>query len=130
MVTGGRGQRGVGLDSVELLNMDGTWICSMPPLPNARIQHSQTGTIVCGGRGSARVPEASKSCVTFSSDGDDWNWMLSHNLTKRRRDHGAWASPLGVMLIGTDDIMAESTTEILTEDGDTIPGFTMDPLRA
>ena len=129
MVTGGRGQRGVGLDSVELLNMDGTWICSMPPLPNARIQHSQTGTIVCGGRGSARVPEASKSCVTFSSDGDDWNWMLSHNLTKRRRNHGAWASPLGVMLIGTDNLMAEST-EILTEDGDTIPGFTMDPLRA
>ena len=86
MVSGGEGQEGK-LDSVELLNMNGTGICSMPPLPEARHRHSQTGPVICGG-------EAWKSdlaCITFSTD-----WKKTHTLAGPRgmgdrTDHVAWA---------------------------------------
>ena len=115
MVSGGYGSRGK-LNSVELLNMDGTWNCPMPPLPEPRSAHTQSGPVICGGYVDK------KSCVTFFS-GDD-NWVKTHNLSKDRRYHSAWASPRGVMLMGGR--WAEKTTEILTEDGDTKPGLNLD----
>ena len=121
------------LKSVELLNMDGTWNCPMPPLPVPRFGHSQTGAVTCGGHkdGSYEVT-VQKSCVTLSSD-----WEQTHNLTARwgRWDHSAWRSPRGVVLMGGglypgwrgqgQPIPYLTTTEILTQDGDTTPGFTL-----
>ena len=123
MVSGGRreGEQGQGdkfLDSVELLNLDGTWICTMPQMPEARSGHTQSGPVICGGSGSA----TKKSCITFFSGGKDW--VKTHNLTKERQWHSAWASPRGVMLMGGFD--HKTTTEILTGDGDTNPGFSLD----
>ena len=120
MVSGGHGKVGDtwgNLDSVELLNIDGTWNCPMPSMPEPRSCHTQSGPVICGGWDLASNDR--KSCVTFFS-GDD-NWVKTHNLTKDRRYHSAWASPRGVMLMGGR--WAEKTTEILTEDGDTKPGF-------
>ena len=117
MVSGGM-ENGVKLDSVELLNMDGTWNCPMPPMPEARSGHTQSGRIACGGWD----PAARKSCVTFFNGGEDW--VKTHNLTQQRRYHSSWASPRGVMLMG--GLSSVETTEILTGDGVTTPGFSLD----
>ena len=121
LVTGGRGRGREVLDSVELLNMDGTLNCPMPSMPEPRFAHTQSGRIICGGENSA----ARKSCVTFING--SVNWEKTHTLAKTRYRHSAWASPQGVILIGGADGSdgKGKTTEILTEDGDTKPGFTL-----
>ena len=117
LVTGGEGEGGI-LDSTELLNMDGTWNCPMPPMPEPRYFHSQTGPVVCGGYGGA------KSCITFISG--DVNWKQTHTLDKSRFWHSAWDSPQGTVLLGGWDSSAETTSEILLENGHTKPGFRPD----
>ena len=131
MVTGGQGDWASGrLASVELLDMNGTWICPMPTMPKPRTDHTQTGPVICGGSGYFGS-DARKSCITFFNGGDDW--VKTHNLTQNRQYHSAWASHQGVMLMGgygRNSIESErifgTTSEILTGDGDTIPGFTLD----
>ena len=117
LVTGGWGQAGK-LDSVELLNMDGTWNCPMPTMPEPRYHHTQTGPVVCGGHGGT------KSCITFISG--DVNWEKTHTLAKGRFRHSAWDSPQGIVLIGGAGSSVWTTTEILLENGDTAPGFNLD----
>ena len=107
------------MDSVELLNMDGTLNCPMPPMPEPRVGHTQTGLVACGNM----WPDTRKSCVTFSSGGDDW--VASHNLTRIRRLHSAWDSPQGIMLLGGGFSGSGKTTEILLENGETTPGFNL-----
>ena len=104
--------------SVELLHTNGTWLCSLPDLPSNRRGHSQTGLISCGTWDS----DTKRSCVTFTSG----SWEVSHTLAQDRRLHSAWVSPQGIMLIGGHDGDALRTTEILTEDGNTTPGFNLD----
>ena len=119
LVTGGKGQGG-DLDSVELLNIDGTWNCPMSPMPEPKFGHTQTGPIVCGGYGGE------KSCITFISG--DVNWEKTHTLAKEKWWHSAWDSPQGTILIGGMDLgrSALTTSEILLENGDTAPGFNLD----
>ena len=126
MVSGGEGEGGY-LDSVELLNMDGTWNCPMPAMPEPRSSHTQSGRIACGGHDPAVTRSRTrrrKECITFFNGGDDW--VQTHNLTKRRRGHSAWASPQGVVLMAGIAGGDRKTTEILTGDGVTTPGFILD----
>ena len=118
MVTGGAGVGKGSLDSVELLNINGSRSCSLPSLPKPIFSHSQSGSVVCGGSGGML-----RSCVTLSSE-----WKKTHTLAKDidRKYHSAWSSPRGIILLGGDYVKARTTTEILTENGDTIPGFTLD----
>ena len=118
LVTGGEGEGG-DFNSTELLNMDGTWNCPMPAMPEPRFAHTQTGPIVCGGYGGK------KSCITFISG--SVNWKKTHTLANNgRRWHSAWASPQGIVLIGGSSSRAETTSEILLENGDSNPGFSLD----
>ena len=113
MITGGE------LDSVELLYMNGTWVCPLPSLPEPRYGHTQSGTVACGGYGGKK---SARTCVTFSSD-----WEESHSFDHPRYDHVAWSSPRGIVLLGGANIpRAPKTSEILTEDGDTTPSFRLD----
>ena len=105
------------LDTVELLNMDGTWNCPMPAMPEPNLVHTQTGPIVCGGYGGE------KSCITFING--SVNWKKTHTLIQSRWEHCAWASPQGVVLLG-GTWRAPTSSEILTENGDTTPGFNLD----
>ena len=121
------------LKSVELLNMDGTWNCPMPQLPVARFGHSQAGAVTCAGRDGSYEDTVQKSCVTLSSD-----WEQTHTMAQKRRYHSAWRSPRGIVLMGGGlcslyprcrngpNIFEHlTTTEILTQDGGTSPGFTL-----
>ena len=89
----------------------------MPPLPKPRSGHTQTGSVLCGG-----TRYAGTTCLTFFSGGEDW--VKTHNLTQNRLSHSAWASPRGIMLMGS--LWSKKTTEILTDDGDSTPSFTLD----
>ena len=106
----------------ELLYTNGTQLCSLPNLPQGyiRSRHSQTGLTCCGGTDRAA---GITTCHTLSSNG---SWELTHSLSQGRRWHSSWASPQGTMLIGGG--FSGTTTEILTENGDTIPGFNLDYL--
>ena len=66
MVTGGWNTAGERTTSVELLNLDGSRNCSLPPLPEARGWFTQTGLVACGGT------TTNNTCVSFSlRDGGD-----------------------------------------------------------
>ena len=60
MVTGGWNTAGERTTSVELLNLDGSRNCSLPPLPEARGWFTQTGLVACGGT------TTNNTCVSFS----------------------------------------------------------------
>ena len=117
LVSGGRSSSSVGR-SVELLHTNGSRICSLPDLPYNRSAHTQTGLTACGGGPSP----ATTSCHTLSNTG---SWVQSHNLAQARRRHSAWASPQGIILMGSEESSAGTTSEILLESGDTAPGFNL-----
>ena len=104
----------------ELLHTNGSWICSIPNLPYNRWLHTQTGVTACAGYGDSA---SESTCHTLSSTG---TWEVSHNLNQSRVYHSAWDSPQGIVLIGSGDTSAWTTTEMLLESGDTAPGFNLD----
>ena len=128
MVTGGYPD----CETVELVGTDGKRICTLPKLPECRTSHTQNGLVVCAGwcdgetcEEYSRKKYVMKSCVTFKEE--DGEWHQTHTLKHSRRMHESWASPKGVMLLGTTAYSTYSeilkSTEILTNNGDTKPGF-------
>ena len=112
LISGGSGSG----EDVELLHTNGSRICSLPDLPSNRhrLGHTQTGVTACGGW------DWGSTCHTLSSTG---SWEESHNLAHSRRHHSAWASPLGIVLIGGVDRWG---SEILLENGITTTGLNLD----
>ena len=102
--------------SFEVLRENGSYWCSLPDLPDDRLDHSQSGLMSCGGGDDTMT-----SCVTFS----DGLWLVSHQLQNYRKGHSSWMSQHGVMLLGGVYSESQNTTEILTSDGGSIPGFTL-----
>ena len=102
-------------NTVELLNLDGSWHCSLPPIPENKSRDTLTGLVLCGGFNET----VRKSCVRFSKGEEEWK--KSHTLKESRRGHVAWNSPDGVLLMGGRN--SPTTTELLTNNGDTTPGF-------
>ena len=100
--------------SVEILRANGSYWCSLPDLPDDRWYHSQSGLVTCGGYYS----DTRASCLTFSSG----QWRTSHQLRHQRYYHSSWMSQHGVVLMGG---ASPTTTEILTEDGQSSPSFAL-----
>ena len=111
MITGGRtpnnnddGKR------VELLHPDGTHMCELEPLPDKRVDHTQSGLITCGG---SYTPN---SCLIFSLSDGTWQ---SHGSTLKQRRRGLSSSRRGntTLLIGGIDSDSSMTTEMISMDG-------------
>ena len=122
LVTGG--YESSALASVELLNLDGSFLCKLPSLPEGRSSHTQNGLVACGGNPIDTYREV--TCDTFSIGMEEWK--KSHDLKDERRSHSSWASPQGVVLLGGFGSSPSSetdgkNTEVLTNSGDTTPGF-------
>ena len=115
IITGGDSSASASIRSVEILRENGSYWCSLPNLPDVRDQHTQSGLVTCGGYHSSTMT----SCLTFSSG----QWRTSHQLQHRRYFHSSWMSQHGVVLMGGLD--SETTTEMLTEDGQSSPSFTL-----
>ena len=124
MVTGGVGPGGWrNFVSAELLFTNGTSLCSLPDLPEPRYAHSQNGPMLCGGSERAVYdrPNMRQSCVKFC----DGFWNETHSsLQMPRTNHGSWASPGGLMLIGGGGW--KETSEVLSDDGQSTLHWTGD----
>ena len=93
---------------MEVLKIDGTHMCHLPPLPDVRFGHTQSGLVACGGE----MNSVSKSCVTFNNG----TWNKSHNLSHRRYLHSSWFSVHhGTFLLGGSSYAV--STEKLTVNG-------------
>ena len=112
VVTGGSIGANVMTNSVELLFMNGSKLCSLPNLPEARKLHSQSFDLICGGDGGE------SSCVEFIGG------TRTNTLATPREGHISWASSNGVVLMGHHYQPQATTASWLTEDGGdfTLPG--------
>merc|ERR1712131_63105 len=109
LVTGGSGMSG------EVLFTNGSSICELPPMPQYKDSHTQSGLTACGGE----VIGTERSCIKF----EDGSWTtLTDNLVEQRRSHSSWINPDGdILLIGGYDSL--TTTEIVYHDGTSIRSF-------
>ena len=123
IISGGQSYSTDDLDagtSVNLLSEEGYYLCSLPRLAGIRRYHTQTGLVACGGGDPDADPGIeyqTRTCDTFSHG----KWRESHNLMFQRYKHAAWASPLGVILMG--GYYSPFTTELLNNDGTSQPMF-------
>ena len=116
LVTGGFPNH-VATLSVELVHTNGSRICSLPSLKYHTRLATQTGLTMCGGDWDP----CRTSCHTLTSSG---SWEETH-LTQPRTAHTAWGSPQGIILLGGWHSGTGTTSEILTESGETTPGFNL-----
>ena len=116
MIAGGASRINGARTTVELLYGNGTYLCTLPPLPVARSQHSQSGRTLCGAWGGV-TDDSITSCTTFRNG----TWLRSHNLTGRWNGHlSFWESPRGLLLMG---IGGTNKTELLLDSGATEESF-------
>ena len=99
------------LKSAELLDTNGSYLCTLPDIPGGRHYHTQNGLVSCGGGWTAGT------CSTFSNG----TWVTTHSIGTRIF-HSSWTSPQGVLLMGGSG-SSRTTTDLLTENGGTTPGF-------
>ena len=91
--------------SVEVLNINGTHRCSLPPLAHKTWGHTQNGLTLCGGT----EPEIRTECRTFTNG----SWTLPQNLTRHRSYHSSWLSSKGLLLMGGTGKKPSNSTEFL-----------------
>ena len=94
LISGSGGHVGDRSGSVEVLNADGTPLCSLPDLPYETWGHTQDGLTQCGGTGGW----IRRQCYTF--DPKTGNWILSNTLNTDRSYHTQWRINGGLLLAG------------------------------
>ena len=116
LVTGGSGTE----TSSEVLFINGSSICELPPISQSKYSHTQSGLTACGGDNwPGSGSNTSRSCIKFEAG--SWT-TLTDNLVERRYGHSSWINPNGdTFLIG--GIGSPSTTEIVYQDGTSIRSF-------
>ena len=117
IVSGGYCHDSYDCKSVEVLDKDGSSLCTLPDFPDSdyRRKHSQSGLVACGGDTSPM----STSCSTFNSG----SWSLTHTLNCERWLHSAWASPSGIVLMGGDKDSCNKASEIPANAGNSQDSF-------
>ena len=71
--------------------------CSLPPLDPYRADHTLTGLVVCGGNGINGIV-VSNTCSKF--DTGDGKWKPYATLPISRKNHVAWKTSEGILLMG------------------------------
>ena len=118
IVTGGQ-HGSIKIRSAEILKADGSPICGLPDLPEARGYHSQSGLVACGGM-NRRLGDISKSCVTFEKG----VWTKTNNLGKDWYFHASWfSSRHGTILMGGSHGFTNKAAEKLSKNGKSSPSF-------
>ena len=103
--------------SVEVISSLDSGQCKAGDLPGIYMGHTSTGRLICGGD---LTLSTLRSCVTLING----SWVTTHHLLEKRSYHMSWVRPDGrVMLLG--GWISRNTTEILSDAGDSQPGFTL-----
>ena len=97
--------------SVQVLREDGSPLCSLPDLPDPRMDHTQSGLITCGGYSSSR------QCLKFESG----QWRQAWSLRADRLYHNAWHTNTSVILLG--GTYMGRTSESLQYNGESLEFF-------
>ena len=120
LITGGDGDGGTGLSSVEVFSPSGVPLsCTVPPLPSFRRYHTQDGLVACSGEGDTTGTRT--TCIILTGGG----WQESHQLQDDRLGHSSWRSPAGLLLMGGD--YSRTSTEMLSAtDSTTSSIFTLE----
>ena len=118
LITGGLDDGGY-LKSAEIYDPVTNTSCSLPQLPEGRIQHSQDGGLACGGLSAATW----YSCYKWRPASG--TWTKAHTLRQRRYNHVSWATTSGVYLIGGRDSPSLRTSEKLNLDGSVEEAFSL-----
>ena len=106
------------LDTVEIFNPSNpASSCVLPSMTVYRYGHAQSGLTVCGGLSPGWM-----NCETFT----DGNWTVSHSLLEKRRFHGMWSSPEGLVAVGGID---DTSAELLKDDGTSSKLFDLQDMR-
>ena len=104
--------------AVEVLGEAGSYLCSLPDLPQSHTYHTQDGLVACGGT----FPTSTRtSCISFSPTTGVWS--QTHSLMESRYQHSSWSSPLGLILLGGSP--SPRTSELVTEDGTSVELFSL-----
>ena len=111
LITGGVGTA----QSAEIFLPWQNSTCKLPPLPDERANHVQSGDTLCGGYGSSTW----RSCLKWSVQQGDWV-TLPLTLTNRRQDSSVWRVSQDSLVImgGTGLTGAQDTSETVSSDGD------------
>ena len=97
-------------------------ICELPPLPDERYYHVQSGDMMCGGEDTRRT------CIRWSGEQGDWV-TLPVSLTQERVESSVWSVSQDqsmVIMGGGYSEAARETSETVSSDGvSTRPSFNM-----
>jgi len=94
--------------TVEAISLDGTPLCTLPDLPDARRRHTMDGHLLCGGY------DTYTSCLHYIAG--KWT-RFRRNFVKSRSYHVSWMRPDGeVVLLGGEYSM--KTSEVVTASGE------------
>ena len=83
--------------------------CELPPLPDERWGHVQSGNMLCGGGYTKR------SCIQWSVQQGGWV-TLPLNLTEERRYSSVWSQDNSLVIMGGRDGVAARTSETVSSD--------------
>ena len=93
--------------TVEAISLDGTPLCTLPDLPDARRRQTLDGHIMCGGS------PTKTSCLHYVAG--KWT-RFRRNFVNSRSDHVSWMRPDGeVVLLGGE--FSKKTSEVVTASG-------------
>ena len=115
VITGGIGT----WQSAEIYHPDRDTPCVLPDLPgNMRIDHTQDGSMMCGGSHTPR------SCRRWNPDCGAWD-EVTNSLTQDRDSHVSWtpADGSGTYLMG--GMWSDRTSEIIDTDGNVRSSFSL-----
>ena len=118
LITGGNGFSN---GSVEIYHPDRESPCVLPDLPEERHEHTQDGSLICGGDApwdsKPTRYETSYSCHRWNTNTGAWD-LVSHFLRRDRVGHISWTPTNGSVtyLMGGVDPKSKTTSEVISQD--------------
>ena len=111
LITGGYGAQ----QSAEIYHPDRDFACVLPDIPYRRQDHTQDGSLMCGGSPTFR------SCRRWNPDTGAWD-LVTESLTEDRRCHISWtpADGSGTYLMGG---WSDKTSEVIDKDNGVTSSF-------
>ena len=103
--------------SAEIYLPSSGTFCTLPNLPDMRVEHTMDNDMACGG---GDTPD---TCIKFSQATGTWENLLTLNV--RRTYHVSWtpAAGIGTFLIGGIGTAGGNSTTLIRPDGTQEPGF-------